>query len=216
MTGKNISMIGAGKMARILSGYFAKAGHNVRIGAREPEDATQLAKTISHGVQGGSIDAAVQHGDFIFFAVPYLQIQDLIQLTGPLDGKTVVDISNPLNPDFNGLLTNGTESAAEILAKSLPGATVVKAFNSVFATTLERGPKFAENRAQIFYAGDDDSAKQEVVELIEATGFEPVDAGPLSNARFLEALTVLVIQIDNHFPKPMQISPMMLARLSTA
>lgn len=213
MPEKNITMIGAGKMASILSRYFEKAGHKVHIGAREMEKATQLANRIGHGVQGGSIDEAIQFGDIVFIAVPYLQIPDTIKLTGLLNGKIVVDISNPLKSDFSGLLIGGDTSSAEELANLLPDAKVVKAFNCLYATVLERGSEYGNHRAQIFYAGDD-AAKQEVAELIEATDFEPVDTGQLSSARYLEQLTALVIQTDRHLKSPMQITPVMLARPS--
>jgi predicted dinucleotide-binding enzyme len=214
MLEKNITMIGAGKMATILSTYFAKAGHNIFIGARDPDKASQLAKKISNGVQGGPIDAAVQHGTIVFIAIPYLEIQDTLKLTGSLNGKIVVDISNPLKSDFSGLLIGGDTSAAEELEKKLPEAKIVKAFNSSFATVLERGPEYGANRAQVFYAGDDESAKQEVAELIETTGFDSMNVGPLSSARYLEQLTVLVIKADNHLESPVQITPVMLARPS--
>lgn len=214
MSEKNITMIGAGKMATILSQYFAKAGHKVYIGAREEEKAIQLANMIGHGVEGGSIGEAIQHGEIVFIAIPYLQIKDTVKLTGPLAGKTVVDMSNPLKPDFSGLLIGGETSAGEELAKIVPDAKVIKAFNCLFATVLERGPEYGNNRAQVFYAGDDENAKQEVAELIEATGFEPLDTGALSSARFLEQMTALVIQADNHLKEPVQITPVMLARPS--
>ena len=214
MLEKNITMIGAGKMATILSTYFAKAGHKVFIGARESDKASQLAINIGNGIQGGSIEDAVQHGNIIYIAVPYLEIQEILKLTGSLKGKIVVDISNPLKADFSGILIGGETSAAEELAKSLPEATVVKAFNTLFATVLERGPEFGANRAQIFYAGDDESAKQEIAELIETTGFDAMNVGPLSSARYLEQLTLLVIKADNHLKSSVQITPVLLARPS--
>lgn len=210
----NIAMIGAGRMATILSRYFAKDGHQVYIGARELAKARQLADTIGQDVKSGTIDEAVQHGDVIFLAVPYLQIQDTLKLTGPLTGKIVVDMSNPFKPDFSGLLLGGDTSAGEDLAKRLPGSRVIKAFNSLFATVLERGPDYGEQRAQVFYAGDDETAKRSLADLINSTGFEAVDTGPLSSARFLEQLSVLVIRTDNHLKEPVQITPVMLARPS--
>lgn len=214
MPTKKIAIIGAGTMANILTQYFIKAGHIVQIGTREIQKAIQLADKIGQGVQGGTIDEAIKHGDIIFFAVPYLQIQDTVKQTGQLPGKIVVDISNPLKPDFSGLLVGGETSAGEQLAKSLPGSKVVKAFNMLFATVLERGPEYSNGRAQIFYAGDDENAKQEIVELIEATGFEPIDVGSLSSARFMEQLTALVIQVDKQLKSDVQITPAILARPS--
>jgi len=214
MRRKNITIIGAGKMATILSRYFSNAGHNVYIGAREMTKATQLAEKIGNGVESHSIKESIQLGDIIFLAVPYLQIKDTINLTGPLSGKIVVDMSNPFKPDFSGLLVGGNTSAAEELAKILPEAHIVKAFNTVFATVLDRGPDYQNNCAQVFFAGDDESAKQEIAELIEATGFEPIDTGKLLSARFLEPLSALLIQTDNHLKDPVQITAAMLARPS--
>jgi len=209
---KNVAIIGAGKMAHILSGYFARAGHRVRIGARESDSAEQLAKDVGYEVNGGTIEQAVAHSDIVFFAVPYLQLQQTAQSAGSLQGKIVIDISNPFKSDFSGLLLGGDTSAAEELAKSLPDAKVIKAFNTVFAAVLERGADYSDQRAQIFYAGDDAEAKQAVKELIQATGFEPIDCGPLFSARFMEPLAALVIQIDNHLTQPMQITAAMLSR----
>ena len=217
-------MIGAGKMATILSRYFAKAGHKVFIGARDLNQATGLASDIGFNVQGGTIDEAVQQGDIIFLAVPYLQIKDTLKLTGPLKDKIVVDMSNPLKADFSGLLIGGETSAAEELAKLIPDAKVVKAFNCLFATVLERGSEFGpvansesgsdlrNHRAQIFYAGDDDMAKQQVAELIEDTGFEPLHTGQLISARYQEQLTALVLETDKYLKDPLQITPVMLMR----
>lgn len=212
MSKHTIAMIGTGKMASILSRYFAKAGYLVYIGSREPEKAVLLANKTGYGTQGGSIADCLQHANIVFLAVPYLQIKGLISLTGSLSGKTVVDMSNPLKPDFSGLLIGGNTSAGEELAKALPEAKIVKAFNCLFATVLERGPDYAQNLAQIFYAGDDEPAKQTIAQLIKATGFEPIDTGRLISARFLEQLTALVIQTDNHLKIPVQITPAILAR----
>jgi 8-hydroxy-5-deazaflavin:NADPH oxidoreductase len=209
---KNIAIIGTGKMSRILSNYFATAGHRIWIGSRNPDKAIELASNIGHGVKGMEIDNAVQHGDIIFIAVPYLDISAVLKLTGPLKGKTVVDMSNPFKPDFSGLLVGGDTSAAEEIANAIPEAFVVKAFNTVFATVLERGPKYEGKCAQIFYAGDDDVAKKEVSELIGSTGFEAIDTGKLISARFLEPLSALLIQADNSLKSPAQITLAMLSR----
>lgn len=212
MTTKHITMIGAGKMAGILGQYFAAAGHQIYIGAREVDKAKQLAQKIGQNAQADNIDTVVQQGDIIFIAVPYLEIAETLKLTGDLNGKIVVDISNPLKSDFSGLLLGGDTSAGEQLSQQLPRATIVKAFNSLFATVLERGAKFGNARGQIFYAGDDAPSKQIVAELINSTGFEAMDAGPLLSSRFLEALSALTIHTDNNLTNPMQITPVMLAR----
>lgn len=106
----------------------------------------------------------------------------------------VIEISNPLKPDMSGLAIGHTTSAAEEIAGGTPGAKVVKAFNTVFAHVLG-GQDTAAEQVQVFYAGEDDAAKASVRSLIESMGFEPIDAGPLSNARYLEPLGMLNIYL---------------------
>jgi predicted dinucleotide-binding enzyme len=112
---------------------------------------------------------------------------------GDLTGKIVVDISNPLKPDMSGLAVGHTTSAGEEVAAKLPGAKVVKAFNTVFAQALQEGPIFGSAKGQVFYAGDDAGAKDKVKDLIASLGFEAVDAGPLANSRYLEPIGMLNI-----------------------
>jgi 8-hydroxy-5-deazaflavin:NADPH oxidoreductase len=115
---------------------------------------------------------------------------------GTLDGKVVIDITNPMSADFAGLTIGHETSAAEQIAKAVPGAQVVKAFNTVFAQVLAEGPAFAGGQtAPVFIASDSEHAKQVATALIESLGFKPVDAGPLRNARYLEPLAGLNIYL---------------------
>lgn len=102
----------------------------------------------------------------------------------------MIDISNPVAADFSGLVVGHTSSAAEEIAKALPGIKLVKAFNTVLAQVFSEGIEISGQRVQVFIAGDDSEAKLKVSGLAESRGFSPVDAGPLSNARNLEPLAM--------------------------
>jgi len=112
---------------------------------------------------------------------------------GDLKGKVIVDITNPLTADYTGLTIGHSTSAAEEIQKAFPGAKVVKAFNTVFAQVIAGGAKLAGATVPVYFAGDDAAAKETVKALIQSTGFAPVDAGGLRNARYLEPLAALNI-----------------------
>jgi predicted dinucleotide-binding enzyme len=107
-------------------------------------------------------------------------------------GKTVIDCVNPLLPDLSGLSLGTTTSAAEEIAKLIPAAKVVKCFNTLgYANFAD--PVFGDQKASMFFAGDDAGAKLIVSELGNQLGFDMVDAGPLTQARWLEAMAILWI-----------------------
>lgn len=119
-----------------------------------------------------------------------------LQAVGNLAGKVVVDITNPLTADYMGLTLGHTTSAAEEIAKALPGAEVVKGFNTVFAQVLAEGADFGNGRrVSVFVASDSERAKQTAAALAESIGFAVVDAGDLKNARYLEPLAGLNIYL---------------------
>ena len=186
----NIAIIGTGNMGAGLARLLAASGHQVVIGARQPEKAAALAAEIGPEVKAGSIAAAVKLADIIVLALPYGAAAEALKGTGDLAGKIVVDISNPLKPDFSGLTIGHTTSAAEEIQKLVGKAVVVKAFNTVFAQLLPRGAR-AAHALQVFVAADDAAAKAKVTELAASAGFEPVDAGPLGNARSLEPIGMM-------------------------
>jgi 8-hydroxy-5-deazaflavin:NADPH oxidoreductase len=111
-------------------------------------------------------------------------------------GKTLVDVTNPITPDHRDLAFGHSDSGAERIARAFPEVHVVKAFNAVFAEVYQaRTAQLGGRSISIFFAGDDAGSKQRVSGLIESLGFDPVDAGPLRNARFLEPLSLLNIQL---------------------
>jgi NADPH-dependent F420 reductase len=169
-----------------LARLLASKGVQVAIGSREPDKAAQLADEVGGGAWGGETAQAVKRADVVILALYFQKMEEAIREAGDLRGKILVDISNPITEDFKGLLIGHTTSAAEEIQKLVPGAKVVKAFNTIFAQLLPAEARNDRAAVQVFVAGDDDAAKAAVSEIVAKGGFQPIDSGPLSNARFLE------------------------------
>ena len=183
----NVAILGTGNMGAGLAALLVAANHEVAIGARDPAKAAALAEKIGHGAIGGGIIAAVKLADVVILALPYGAIAEAIKSAGDLTGKVLIDISNPITADFKGLEIGHSTSAAEEIQKLVPGAVVVKAFNTIFAQLLPRDARNGKT-LQVFVAGEVDAAKKQVSQIARALGFEAVDAGPLSNSRFIEPI----------------------------
>lgn len=184
----DIAIIGAGNVGAALAGAFARAGHHVTISAAHPEHAAEAARSTGTGAAATN-QQAVSAGDVVILAVPGTAFDAIVGEVGnELAGKVVVDVSNRPTPDPSGAGT----SAAEELQAQIPQATVVKAFNTAFATR-QADPKIGGVAADGFVAADDDDAKRTVLDLVESIGFRPVDAGSLAVARTLEGMAWLNI-----------------------
>lgn len=172
------SIIGTGNMANAIGGVLADGGSSV----------TYIAKD--------QIGSAPLSGDVVVLAVPYPAVDGILDAYGAqFDGKVVVDISNPLDFETFDSLTvpAGSSAAAEIQAK-LPGARVLKAFNTTFAGTLA-SKKIGDGQTTVLIAGDDAAAKQTLASAVEAGGVGAIDAGSLSRAHELEALGFLQLTL---------------------
>jgi len=192
---KKIGIIGTGNMGKALGKLLADHNYEVFLGSRDLEKGKQVAEELGANVQGGSIAEAAEFGGIVILAVHYGVVAEALAAAGPLAGKTVIDIVNPLTPDFSGLAVGHTSSAAEETAALIPDAKVVKAFNYAFASTFQNENAFSPEKATMFYCGDDADAKADIDMIISDIGFDPVDAGPLQNARYLEPLAMLIIQL---------------------
>lgn len=193
-----IAVIGAGNVGSRLAKLFILAGHEITIGSREQEKAIAIAAKLGETVKGAKYADAVASADVIIVTTPWANntTLDVVQELGDLTGKIVIDCTNPLAPDYMSNTLGYTTSSAEEIAKLLPGVPVVKAFNTIFAEVMEPGKQiFDGQKATGFYCGDDAAAKAIAAKLIEDAGFEPVDAGVLQNARYLEPMAQLNIQI---------------------
>ena len=184
-----LGIIGAGHVGGTLGRLFEAQGHDVRFGVRDPDK--QAAGGLPRD-RSGSVSDAAAFGDVILLAIPWDALKDALAATGPLTGKTVIDCVNPLLPDLSGLALGTTTSAGEEIQKLLPGAKVVKCFNTLGAGNFAN-PEFGDQKASMFFAGDGAGAKLIVAALGKQLGFDMIDAGPLSQSRWLEAMAILWI-----------------------
>ncbi|HKZ22875.1 MAG TPA: NADPH-dependent F420 reductase [Thermoplasmata archaeon] len=184
-----IGIIGTGSVARAIATGLVGKGHHIVLGSREPSKARPPA-----GSTIASREDVVRDNDIVIIAIPYGAVRDTVAAIGPslFQGKIVVDATNALGP--SGLAVGFTTSAAEELAKQVPGAQVVKAFNSVFARNMSTG-RIGQDRLTLFVAGDDAEARRIVMDLGRDIGFDPVEAGALQVARYLEPMGVFMINL---------------------
>lgn len=190
-----VTVLGAGNMGSAFVKQLTKAGHRVRVTARNLAKVQALAAAHPGAVAASAADA-LGDSEVVVVATPYAEAVPALRALGDLQGKVVVDITNPLTPDYMGLTIGHSTSAAEEIAKALPGAEVVKAFNTVFAQVLAEGPDFGQgNIVPVFVASDSERAKQTASTLAQSLGFRTIDAGPLKNARYLEPLAGLNIYL---------------------
>lgn len=186
-------------MGRGIGTRLVAGGHPVTFVDANPETAEKTAAEVKASarkaaqVSTASLGEA-ELGDVVVLAVWYgTNIEIAKQLGTRLAGKVVVDIANPLNSTYDGLATAPDSSSAEDVAKAIAsGAKVVKAFNTTYAGTLVAG-QVAGQPLDVFIAGDDEGAKNKVAELVKDGGMRPIDTGPLSRARQIEAMQFLHI-----------------------
>jgi len=185
-----VAIIGAGNVGKALATSITRAGHEVIIAAENPENA-RAAAHVAGATSAATNANAVVDADIVILAVPYAagaQVADDIR--GGVAGKTIIDVSNPLTPDYSGLATD--TSSAEELQERLPEANLVKAFNTLFASNQANPTRDIDG----YVAADDAKAKQQVISLVESMGFTPLDVGPLSSARYLEGMAFVNIGLN--------------------
>lgn len=198
-----IAIIGAGRMAEGLGKRLIDGGETVALLGRDAAKTEAAAKRI--GATAGSISDAA-NAEVVVLSVPWRAAADAVKAAGDLSGKVVVDITNPVGPELS-LAIGVTTSAAEEIQKLVPKAHVVKAFNTIFAELydLDLGPD--DIPPQVPYCGDDPAAKDRVAAMVRTIGFEPLDSGPLRNARLLEPLALMTINFGYALGQGRRISP---------
>lgn len=185
-----IGIIGAGRIGGGLAVRFAAAGHQVMVSnSRGPDTLADLVASIQGDVRAGTVAEAARFGEVVAVAIPLRAIRDLPP--EPFAGKIVIDANNyyPRRDGHFPELDADQTTSSELLASQLPGATVVKAFNRVYAQRLLDGshPELpADRRLAVTVAGDDADAKRTVIDLIDQIGFTGVDAGTLAESRRLQ------------------------------
>jgi 8-hydroxy-5-deazaflavin:NADPH oxidoreductase len=195
----SISIIGVGNMARALAGRALAGGNAVEIIGRDPSKVEALAAALGGATVGTAGTAPA--GDIVVLAVPYASaVAVLGQYGDALNGKVIVDITNPITPDFTGFLTPEGSSGAQEIAKAAAGAPVVKAFNTLPCDVLAAG-SIDGRPMDVFIAGDDAQAKARVSAFIDSLGMHPMDAGALPMARALENATLMQLGLITHSVK---------------
>ena len=181
-----VTVIGAGNMGAAFVKQLTRAGHQVTVAARNLEKAQTVAAASPGAIAVVAANAAAA-ADVVVLATGYDDAVAALKSVGDLAGKVVIDITNPLTADYMGLTLGHSTSASEEIAKAIPGAEVVKAFNTVFAQVLSDGADFGNGQTvPVFVASDSERARQTARALAESMGFATVDAGGLKNARYLE------------------------------
>jgi NADPH-dependent F420 reductase len=189
-----LAIIGAGNVGGGLAAAAVKAGHDVTLSARNEEALAKVASDIGARAATSAADA-VNGAEVVVLAVPHGAVASIVaELGDALAGKTIVDATNPLNDSYSDLTTSGV-SAAEALQQQVPTASVIKAFNTIFASR-HANPTEGGTPLDAFVAGDDAAAKDKVGELAESLGYSVIDAGSLRMARSLEEMAFLNISLN--------------------
>jgi len=193
-----IGILGSGLMGGKLGTLFARAGHDVIFSySRSEQKLKRLAREAKGHARAGSPADAVRDADALLVAVHWSRVDDVLKQAGNVSGKVIVSCSLPMNADDTDLVIARTSSGAEALAKKVRRAHVVSAFGTVPSEVLFSvfEAKRKANRPSLLYCGDDQAAKHVAARLIGDMGFDPVDAGPLRIARYMEPFTLLVAQL---------------------
>ena len=193
-----IGILGSGLMGGKLGTLFARAGHDVVFSyARSERKLERLAREARGSARAGTPHDAARDADALLLAVHWSRVDDVLKRAGDVSGKVVVSCSLPMNANDTGLVIAHTSSGAETLARKLRRARVVSAFGTVPSEVLfgvfEQRRRAA--RPSLVYCGDDQGAKDVAATLIRDVGFDPVDAGPLRIARYMEPFALLVAQL---------------------
>jgi predicted dinucleotide-binding enzyme len=194
----NVGVLGSGVVGQTLAAGFAKHGHQVMLGTRKPKEAEiQAWVTATPGARVGTFAETAAFGDLVVLAVLGRIVDQVIALAESrnFEGKAVIDTTNPISdgPPVNGLFslfTGPNDSLGERLQALLPGAHIVKAFNSVGNGRMVN-PVFEQGKPTMFYCGDNEVAKAKVAEVIQQFGWEPFDCGKITSSRCLEPLVSL-------------------------
>ena len=195
-----LTVIGTGNVGGTLGRRWAKAGHAVVFGVRDPSEpkVVDLVQDIGPNANAILVSECARQAPVVVLTVPWESAQDALRMAGNLRDKILIDATNPvaMNPDGlrQGLVIGHTTSGAEQIAHWADGACVVKAFNTTGWQNMA-DPTYGSQGLSMLLCGDGAEAKKVVAGLVEQLGFEPVDVGPLRSARYLEAMAMLWIDM---------------------
>lgn len=181
-----IAVMGSGNVGGTLGNAWVRAGHDVTFGARDAAEGSE-----TKGARSAPVAEAVREAEVVVLAVPWAAVPDVIKQGGDWKGKILIDCTNPIGPGFELAVGHNT-SAGEQVASLAAGARVAKAFNTTGFGNMHN-PVYGGKPVTMFYASDDPAAQKAAEQLVRDVGFEPVFAGPLKVARYLEPLAMLWI-----------------------
>lgn len=193
-----IGILGSGLMGGKLGTIFARAGHEVVFSySRSRRKLERLARDAKGKARAGTPAEAAHDADALLLAVHWSRLNDVLKQAGNVSGKVIVSCSLPMNAADTDLVVAHTSSGAEQLARKRPSAKVVAAFGTVPSEVLFDvfEARRRTKRPTLLYCGDDAKSKKIAAQLIHDVGFDPVDAGPLRIARYMEPFTLLVAQL---------------------
>ncbi|WP_415951793.1 NADPH-dependent F420 reductase [Streptomyces sp. KLOTTS4A1] len=179
----NVGIIGAGRLGSALAGALTRAGHQVKLaGSRSPEKLAALVDELGANASAGTAQEAADFGEVVVLAVQWDQKESAAASVSSWQGRTVLVPLNPLRETAAGLevADTGGRPPTEIVASLVPGALVVKGFNTYLAPVLNEDPAVNGGRRIVLLAGDDPAAKRRVADLADSAGFQAVDTGNLT------------------------------------
>lgn len=201
----DLGVLGTGRMGVRLAAMFARAGRRVVLGSRSPDRAQRLVEALQiPGLSAGSYPDALAAPSVLPAVFLRDGLAELLQAhQEQLDGKLVIDISNPFNADYSDYILPWDTSSAEVVQEMLPRSRIVGAFKHVFSAVFD-APEFDGSASDVLIVGDDDEAKAQFLGLAEGTPFRYLDAGPLRFARTIERLTLITGRVgrqSGYYPR---------------
>jgi 8-hydroxy-5-deazaflavin:NADPH oxidoreductase len=194
-----IGILGSGLMGGKLGTLFARAGHEVVFSySHSQRKLKRLAREAGGHARAGTPREATLDADALLLAVHWSRVADVLKQAGDLSGKVVISCSLPMNASDTALAVAHTSSGAEVLARKVRKADVISAFSTVPSEVLFEvfdAKRRTRRRPSLMYCGDDQDAKAVAATLIRDVKFEPVDAGPLRIARYLEPFALAMAQL---------------------
>jgi len=178
----NVGFIGSGPIAQALAHHLVAAQIPMYLSnSRGPDSLTDLVADLGDPAQAVTVEEAAG-ADLVILTLPFLRVPELVDVVADWSGRVVVDATNQFaeyTPVYSGYVDLGEETGSEWVARHLPGATIIKAFNAMSASYLAADPRHADGRQVVFYAGDDNTACADFDQLISRLGFAPVYVGDL-------------------------------------
>jgi 8-hydroxy-5-deazaflavin:NADPH oxidoreductase len=179
---KTVGFVGSGPIAQALAHHLVAAQIPMYLSnSRGPDSLTDLVADLGDPAQAVTVEEAAG-ADLVILALPFLRVPELADVVADWSGRVVVDATNQFaeyTPVYSGYVDLGEETGSEWVARHLPGATIIKAFNAMSASYLAADPRHADGRQVVFYAGDDNTACADFDQLISRLGFAPVYVGDL-------------------------------------